>query len=85
MGIIRKHKDLDELIMEARSSSDNAFRKSAYKEALDIILSWGVELPLYQRKDGIVFSTERVNVNTLPADMTPFYPWTAEIQNLELN
>ena len=80
-----KDADLDEIIMDARSSADNTYRKSAYKEALEIILSWGVELPLYQRKDATVFSTERVNVNTLPADMTPFYGWADEIEKIELN
>ena len=80
-----KDADLDEIILDARSSADNTYRKSAYKEALEIILSWGVELPLYQRKDATVFSTERVNVNTLPTDLTPFYGWVDEIQNLELN
>ena len=80
-----KDAELDEIIMDARSSADNTYRKSAYKEALEIILSWGVELPLYQRKDATVFSTERVNVNTLPADMTPFYGWADEIEKIELN
>ena len=80
-----KDAELDEIILDARSSADNTYRKAAYKEALEIILSWGVELPLYQRKDATVFSTERVNVNTLPTDLTPFYGWADEIQNLELN
>ena len=80
-----KDADLDEIIVDARSSADNTYRKSAYKEALEIILSWGVELPLYQRKDGTVFSTDRVKTDSLPADMTPYYGWSAEIQNLELN
>ncbi len=77
--------DLDEIILDARTSADNTYRKAQYKEALEIILSWGVELPTYQRKDASVFSTERVNVATLPDDMTPFYSWTDEIQNIELN
>ena len=77
--------DLDEIILDARTSADNTYRKAQYKEALEIILSWGVELPTYQRKDASVFSTERVNVATLPEDMTPFYSWADEIENIELN
>ena len=76
---------LDELIVEARSSADQAFRKAAYKECLEKILSWGCELPLYQRKDCTVVSTARVNVDTMPKDMTPFWGWYAEIENLEMN
>jgi peptide/nickel transport system substrate-binding protein len=77
--------DLDELIVEARTSSDTAFRKAAYKECFDIILSWNCEIPLYQRKDCTVFSTERVNVDTIPQDMTPYWGWAAEIETLDMN
>ena len=80
-----KDAELDEIILDARSSADNTYRKAEYKEALEIILSWGVELPLYQRKDAYVFSTERVKLDTLPGDMTPFWAWDAEIETLELN
>ena len=80
-----KDAELDEIILDARSSADNTYRKAAYKEALEIILSWGVELPLYQRKDATVLSTERVNVATLPMDSTPYYSWKEEIEALELN
>ena len=77
--------ELDTLIVDARSSSDNAYRKATYKTCLDIILDWGVELPLYQRKDCTVASTVRVNVDTLPKDMTPYWSWDAEIETLEMN
>ena len=76
---------LDELIMTARSTTDQAFRKATYKDALELIMSWGVELPTYQRQEATLFSTERVNVETIPGDMTPYYGWAAEIHNLELN
>ena len=76
---------LDELIVEARGSADNAFRKATYKECLEIILDWACELPLYQRKDCTVASSARVNVDTLPKDMTPYWGWAAEIENLEMN
>lgn len=76
--------DLDDLIMEARTSDDQTFRKSAYKQALDVIMDWAVEVPNYQRQNSIVFSTERVNVDTVTPDITTFYGWFAEIENLEL-
>ena len=76
---------LDELIMTGRSTTDQAFRKATYKEALELIMSWGVELPTYQRQEATLFSTERVDVSTIPADMTPYYGWASEIHNLALN
>ena len=77
--------DLDESIMLARESTDQTYRKGLYKAAMEIIMDWGVELPVYQRSDAQIFSSERVNVSTLPGDMTPYYGWADEIQNIELN
>ena len=76
---------LDDLIMTGRTTTDQAFRKATYKEALELIMEWGVELPTYQRQEATLFSTERVNISTIPADMTPFYGWASEIHNLEMN
>ncbi len=76
--------ELDLLIMEARTSDDQSFRKSAYKLALDIIMDWAVEIPNYQRQNSAVFSTERVNIETITPDITTFYGWFSEIENLEL-
>ncbi|MBR5945967.1 ABC transporter substrate-binding protein, partial [bacterium] len=36
---------LDQLIMDARVSADHAYRKGVYKQCLDIIMDWGVEIP----------------------------------------
>ena len=55
-----------------------------YKECLDIILDWAVEVPVYQRKNCIIWSSERVNSDTVTPDITPFYNWMSEIQNMEL-
>lgn len=77
-------KDLDTLIMDARKSDDQAYRKAAYKQCLDIIMEWAVEVPVYQRQNSIIFSTERVNIDTVTPDITTFYGWFNEIENLEL-
>ena len=74
--------ELDQLIMDGRGSSDTDFRKATYKSAMEIIMDWGVELPLYQRKDAYVSSTERVVTDSLPQDMTPYWVWYAEIETL---
>ena len=76
---------LDALIMEGRTSTDQAFRKATYKEALEEIMAWGVELPTYQRQEATLFSTERVNIDTIAGDLTPFYSWLADIHTVEMN
>lgn len=76
--------DLDELIEAGRLSTDQTYRKGLYKAAMEIIMDWGVELPVYQRSDCVMMSTERVKTETLPSDMTPYLSWTQEVQNIEM-
>ncbi|MGN1307491.1 MAG: ABC transporter substrate-binding protein [Faecousia sp.] len=76
--------ELDKLIIEARTSDDQSFRKATYKECLDIILDWAVEIPVYQRQNIVIASEERVNTATMTQDITTFYGWMAEIENLEM-
>lgn len=74
--------ELDQLILDGRASADTDFRKATYTQAMEIIMDWGVELPLYQRKDAIVSSSERVVTDSLPQDMTPYWGWYAEVETL---
>lgn len=77
--------DLDQMILDARASTDQTYRKAMYKACLDIVIDWACEIPVYQRQNGIVFSTERVNMDTVTPDITTFYTWLMEVQNIELN
>ena len=77
--------DLDSMILTARESLDQSYRKTMYKACLDIVVDWAVEVPVYQRQNAIIFSTERVNMSTVTPDITTFYKWYAEIENIELN
>ena len=72
------------LIMDARTNMDQAYRKAVYKSCLDIIIDWAVEVPVYQRQNAIIFSSERVNLDTVTPDITTFYGWMSEIENTEL-
>ena len=77
--------ELDTLIMEARSTTDQAFRKATYKQCLEIIMDWGVEIPAYQRQNCVIFSSARVNTDTITPDITTFYGWMAECDKMEMN
>lgn len=76
---------LDTLIMEGRSSADLSFRKATYKQALEVILDWAVEVPTYQRQNAYIFSTERIKLETMTPDITTFWGWMNDIQLLEVN
>ena len=77
--------ELDELIFESRHSTDQEYRKQVFFACFDIILDWAVEIPTYQRSNAIIFSTERVNVETVTPDITTFYGWMSELENTQMN
>ena len=77
--------ELDELIMEARTSADQVFRKATYRRCLEIIMEWAVEVPNYQRQNAVIFSPERVNMATVTPDITTFWGWMNDIQLMQMN
>ncbi len=74
--------ELDQLILDARSSTDQTYRKAVYKACLDIIVDWAVEVPVYQRQNCVIFSAERVDLTTIPTDITTFYGWMSEVEKI---
>ena len=78
-------KDLDDMIMQARESTDQEYRKTIYRAALDKIIDWACEVPVYQRQEVTTFASNRIKVDTITPDMTSYYKWYSEIQNYELS
>ena len=79
-----KDEELDELILLARQASDQTFRKTIYRECLDRIADWAVEIPVYQRRNTVIFSARRVDMSTVTPDMTAFWGWENDIENLQM-
>ena len=77
--------ELDELVMEGRTSTDQEYRKAVYKEALDYIVDYAVEIPVYQRQECMIYSAERVNADSIVKDPTPFWNYREEIGNIQMN
>ncbi len=83
--------ELDQLIMEGRSTTDQAVRKAIYKECLDYIVDYAVEIPIYQRQQCSIASVARVDVDNseMLHDQTTYYNFYSNtsgfdgIQNLK--
>jgi len=76
--------ELDLLILTAQVSNERSDRRSLYKECFEHVMDWAVEIPVYQKWNGIVFSTERINADTLTPDITTFWGWMNDIELLEM-
>ena len=79
-----KDSQLDELILIARQSTDQTYRKTLYRECLEIISDWAVEIPMYQRLNTVIFSSQRVDMSTVTPDITSFWGWENDIERLEM-
>ena len=77
--------ELDQLILDARASADQAYRKEVYKAALDEIMDWAVEIPAYQRQNIVIASTERVDIDTVTPDVTTYWGWLSEVETMNMN
>lgn len=76
--------ELDQLIMDARSSADQAYRKATYKACLDRIVDAAVEVPVYQRQNAVIFSPERIDMDTVTPDITTFWDWTQGVSAMQM-
>ena len=75
---------LDELILDARKSPDQSYRKEVYKAALDELMDWAVEIPAYQRQNIVIASSERVDIPTVTPDVTTYWGWLSEVQTMKM-
>lgn len=76
--------ELETWIREARSTTDQNRRSELYAQCLDRIMDWACEVPLYQDQNTLIFNHTRIDAETMPGDMTGYYGWMQEVQNLQL-
>ena len=48
-------------------------------------MEWAVEIPVCQRQNCVNCSTERINADTFTPDVTTYYNWYADVENMEMN
>ncbi len=73
--------DLDKVLRDATSLDFDA-RKTAYGKALDMIVSYATEVPLYQENHAVFFSVTAVNKDSITPNMTLYYDWISDIVHL---
>lgn len=76
--------ELDQMILDARTSADQSYRKELYKACLDEIMDWAVEIPAYQRQNCTIASTPRVQIDTVTPDVTTYWGWLAEVETMKM-
>ncbi|MBQ2992123.1 MAG: ABC transporter substrate-binding protein [Clostridia bacterium] len=80
-----RSEELDQMILDARASEDQAYRKEVYRACLDEIMDWAVEIPAYQRQNIALSSSVRVDTATVTPDVTTYWGWLMDSQNIVMN
>jgi peptide/nickel transport system substrate-binding protein len=75
--------DLDKLMPSIKQIRDFDARKAAYLQAFNTILDWATEIPIYQRTNPALVSTQRVDTSTVLPDLTPFLTFYDQLNTLE--
>jgi len=77
--------ELDKLLIEGRTTADQETRRAIYKEILEIIVDAAVEVPAYQRKNAVIYSTERIADGTMTPDITTWWDWFGDVDGIVMN
>ena len=76
---------VDEYLKQVMQTLDIEERKELVAEELDQIMSWATYMPVYQRKNLLIYNPNTINVDTIPSNTSTYYNYVNEIHLLELN
>lgn len=75
---------LDALLASAHTTLDVDTRRALYGSAMDVVLDWAVEVPLYRRSSLLLYASNRLDSAAFPQDLTVWWNWTDAIEALSL-
>lgn len=76
---------VDEYLKQILQTLDLEERKELVAQELDQIMSWATYMPVYQRKNLLIYNSNTINVDTIPENTSTYYSYVDEIHLLELN
>ncbi len=75
--------ELDAL-MKGCESGTLEEREKQVQKVYEIIMSYAVDIPIYQRVVCNIYSTQRIDINSMTADTTAYYSWINGIHKLKM-
>lgn len=76
--------DLDEYIEETLHVTGMKKSVELYGKCYEKVMEWAVVVPFYQERDISIFSSSRINMDTITPDITTYYGWWDEIHSVEM-
>lgn len=72
------------LAKRAEAAVKDSIKKKKYQGLYDNILEMAVEVPVIEQQSAIMCSSSRINTDTMAKDITVYYSWINEIENIEM-
>lgn len=76
--------ELDLLILRGYRSADSEYTKTMYQAAMNVVMNWAIEVPVYQRWEKVILVGQNVNTDTFPDDMTSYWGWENEVEMIQM-
>lgn len=77
-------KDMDKHTQSLTELMSAAKRQSIYQQCFDDVLDWAVEVPVCEFRELTMFSSSRIDKNTIPDNTTVYYDWMNEIHKIAM-
>ncbi len=72
------------LFIRADKTVKDSRRQALYQKIFDSVRDMAVEIPVNELQTAAIYSSARINMDTMTPDVTLYYDWTEEIQNVEM-
>lgn len=72
------------LLKQTEKAAKDARRKRLYKRSYQKIFNIAVEVPVCEQQMAMMYSPARIDMDTMTKDITGYYSWINEIENIEM-
>lgn len=76
--------NLEKLVQKTEKTVKNKRRQKLYNKIYKKILNMAVEIPACENYTAIMYSAARIDIDTMTKDVTGYYSWINEIENVEM-
>lgn len=73
---------LNKTIKKLETHMTSSERKEMYQRCFDYIMDWAVEVPVGEYQNLLLYSSKRIDEDTIAQDTTIYYNWMNEIQKV---
>ena len=75
---------ITEFAYEKPAIYDKSVRKEKYLSMMNYLRKFVIEVPINELQETVMYSSARIKKETMTQEVTKYYDWSQEIQNIEM-